>query len=126
MALDCRGDGVLAGEPAGVVDAQGGVGGHIGSKADIVLVVRIGPAGADEAQHSQGRSAQNQRRHDERVRSDCADPAGPGGVEPRDAGTHGHEAGTKVAHGLRVGVSKLRLRTSLTGWSCAFRPSRAR
>lgn len=73
VPLDCRGNGVLAGESAGVVDAQGGVGGHIDGKADIVLVVGIGPVGPDKAQHSQGRAAQSQRRHDERVRSGCAD-----------------------------------------------------
>lgn len=74
VALKRRGDGVLAGESAGVVDAQGGVGGHIDGKADIVLVVGIGPVGPNKAQHSQGRAAQSQRRHDERVRSGCADP----------------------------------------------------
>lgn len=105
VALDCCGDGVLAGESAGVVDTQGGVGGHIESKADVVLVVGIGPAGPVDAQHSQGRSAQSQRRHDECVRPGCADHPGPGGVgvEPGAVGAQGHEAGTEVAHGLRVG-----------------------
>lgn len=101
-ALGRGGDGPLAGEAAGIVDAERGVGGEFEGEVDVVLAIGLGLSAAVQAQQPQYRAAERQRSRDERMRSRRADGLGTCRIrrQPGTVGSQVQEPGTQVGQSL--------------------------
>jgi hypothetical protein len=108
-ALQCGGDGVLAGEAAGVVDAHRRARGELRRQGQVLLVEGLGPEavpGPVEAGQPQQQPVHGQRRHDEGLHSGPGDELGARPVVEQPPAGRGHRVDqprTQIGERLRVG-----------------------